>query len=137
MGTTTKPDPSGGWSFPLTSAEVDDYFPQVGFVSWRTTNAKQIAEWGITSEVLFNLSWHPGLSRPQPILTIRAVPSPHQAEVRSWIDQVVAPELRAWLEALPTQRRLVRTRARGVVEVAARGRFNVVIIGSPRTPTNK
>jgi hypothetical protein len=99
----TIPDLSDGWSFPLTSAEVDDYFPQVGFVSWRTTNSKQPAEWGTTSEVLFNLSWHPGISRPQPIITIRSVPSVHQAEVRNWIDQVVAPELRAWLEALPTR----------------------------------
>jgi hypothetical protein len=101
--TRTKPDLSDGWSFPLTPAEVDDYFAQVGFVSWRTTNSKQTGEWGTTPEVLFNLSWHPGISRPQPILTIRALPSPHQAEVRDWIDHVVAPELRAWLEALPTR----------------------------------
>jgi len=101
MGSThEKPELADGWSYPITSAEAEEYFPKVGHVSWRTA-PNQDAEFGAHDEVLIILSWHPRISRPQPILTLRTVRTCRRAEVRAWIDVVVVPEAREWVESLP------------------------------------
>jgi hypothetical protein len=101
--TAKSPGLATGWSFPFTPAEVAERFPEVGSVSWRPSNTKGIVQWGTDDEVLVYLTWFPGISRPQPILTLRAIPSQRRAAVRQWIEQDVVPELRAWLESLPTR----------------------------------
>jgi hypothetical protein len=95
-----KPELADGWSYPFTSTEAEEYFPKVGHVSWRTA-PNQDAVFGANDEVLIILSWHPRISRPQPILTVRAVRTCRQAEVRTWIDEVFVPEAREWLDSLP------------------------------------
>ena len=104
------PDLTDGWSYPITPAEVEEYFPNVGHVSWRT-GSKQEGPFGTHDEVVILLSWHPRISRPQPILTVRAVRTCRRVEVRTWIDDVVISEARAWLESLSSRSDSWRERA--------------------------
>jgi hypothetical protein len=108
--THEKPELADGWSYPITSFEAEAYFPNVGHVSGRAA-PNQDAVFGAKDEVLIILSWHPRISRPQPILTVRAVRTCRRDEVRTWIDEVVAPQAREWLESLPDRNNSWRERA--------------------------
>lgn len=49
------------------------------------------------------LAWQPRTAMPASILTVGAVPSEFRAEIRQWIDEVVGPESRDWMQALDSK----------------------------------
>jgi hypothetical protein len=82
----------------MRPVEIQSFFPGVGRVIWEGAPSGRPETWLLKS--VFYLSWLPDTDWRQPGLIVSAVPTEHSPAVRSWLENTVAPDARAWLKAL-------------------------------------
>jgi hypothetical protein len=91
-----------GWAYPITPTQVRELLPRVASVYWvdlHTLSGDYRPEhWMKVPH--FSLQWDPTSPRLQPRLSVRAVPTKSQTDVRAWFQDSVVPEARAWLTSL-------------------------------------
>lgn len=98
----TQPGLPKGWSFPIESSDVEEYFPGVGYTNWVPSTAG-LKDWVPRHPPCLSVAREPRTAVPRYVLTVRAGPSEHRAGIRKWIDEEVGLEARAWMQALESQ----------------------------------
>ena len=93
-----QPELPKGWSFPIEPSEVQQYFPGVDRSIW-SVGTTTLNGWNEIRGRCFRIAWERHSFDFPRTLTIWAVPSEHLTEIRKWIDEVVGPKSRAWLQA--------------------------------------
>jgi len=98
----SRPKLPQGWSYPIKASEVETLFPGVEYISWGWGTSR-LRKWSPEERPSVFLWWHPHTAMPPSRMSFAAVPSENRASIREWIEVMVAPEARVWLDALATR----------------------------------
>jgi hypothetical protein len=89
----TKPKLPRDWSWPISATEREDRLPDAAAVDWEMGTLRQFEG----AHIVFRARWDPTSKVPQPVLTIRAVPSCHRSAIREAFDESMAEAVATWL----------------------------------------
>jgi hypothetical protein len=90
-GVRQKPKLPRGLSWPLSAKEVEQRFPEAASVRWERSTLHHDGP-----IIVLRGSWNPTSQMPQPVLTIRSVPSQDRHAIHTELSAVLGEEAARW-----------------------------------------